>query len=426
MFWTGLIHSLRLGLRNIAAHRLRSSLTALGMVLGTASVIVMLAVGEAARYEAVEQIKQLGATNLILRSVKPTDDGRQSAARRLLVSYGLTWADLERIRSTIPTVASATPTREFRKEARFRERRVDARIVAVTPDYPVLNSLRVERGRFLTDEDDRTFANVVVLGAEAAAQLFPREDPLGQSVRLGGSHFYRVVGVTERRSPTAGVGSSLAAQDYNLDAYIPFSTDRVRFGKMLVSIQAGSIQAEQLEISQITIGVHRLEEVRATAQLLQSMVDQFHPKQDVVLTVPLDLLERAEQTQRLFTMVLGAIASIALLVGGIGIMNIMLATVTERTREIGIRRALGAKRRDILRQFLVETMVLSTAGGVLGVLLGVVSALVITRLAELPTIIQLWSPLVSLGVSLGVGLVFGVYPARRAAYMDPIEAIRHE
>ena len=426
MFWLGLQHSLRLGLRNIAAHRLRSSLTALGIVLGTASVIVMLAVGEAARFEAIEQIKQLGATNLILRSVKPQEDGKQTQARRLLLAYGLTWADLERVRTTIPTVRAVTPIREFRKQARFREHALDARIVAVTPDYLEMNGLAMERGRFIDEQDDRTYANVVVLGAETAERLFPNRDPLGQSVTLGGSHFYRVIGVTRRRAPTAGTGTSLAAQDFNRDAYVPFSTNRVRFGKVLVSFRAGSLQAEKLEITQLTVAVHSLAEVRPTAQVLQSMIDQFHPEKDVALTVPLELLEKAEQTQRLFTLVLGAIASISLLVGGIGIMNIMLATVTERTREIGIRRALGAKRADILRQFLVETMVLSSAGGLLGVVVGLALSIGITRFVELPTIIQPWSPLVSFGVSLVVGLAFGLYPARRAAFMDPIEAIRHE
>jgi putative ABC transport system permease protein len=426
MFWLSLRHSLRLGLRNIAAHRLRSTLTILGIILGTASVIVMLAVGEAARFQAVEQIKQLGATNLILRSVKPAEDAKQTQARRLLLSYGLTWADLDRIRSTIPTVRSVVPLREFRRPARFRENKLDVRVVAVMPEYLEMNGLGLERGRFIEDQDERTFANVAVLGAETAERLFPRQDPLGHSITLGGEHFYRVVGVTKRKAPSGNTGSSLAAQDFNRDVYVPFSTNRVRFGKILISFRAGTLQAERLEISQLTVTVGSLAEVRPTAAVLQAMMDQFHPEKDVALTIPLELLERAEQTQRLFTLVLGAIASISLLVGGIGIMNIMLATVTERTREIGIRRALGAKRRDILHQFLVETTVLASVGGLLGVALGIFLSLAITTLVDLPTIIQPWSPIVSLGVSVLVGLVFGMYPARRAALMDPIEAIRHE
>jgi putative ABC transport system permease protein len=222
------------------------------------------------------------------------------------------------------------------------------------------------------------------------------------------------------------VGGSLAAQDYNRDVYIPFATDRVRFGKLLMYYRAGTFQAEKLEISQVTISVDSMDHVKQTAAIIQGLMSQYHPKKDTSLTVPLDLLEKAEQTQRLFTLVLGAIASISLLVGGIGIMNIMLATVTERTREIGIRRALGAKRRDIMLQFLVETVTLSSTGGLIGVGLGVLASHLVTRFFSLPTILQPWSLVLAASVSLAVGLIFGLYPARRAAHMDPIEALRHE
>ncbi len=420
------LHIVRLGVKNIAVHRLRSSLTVLGIVLGVASVIIMLAVGEAARYEAIEQIRQLGATNVIVRSVKPTDEDKKNDNQRFLLSYGLTLNDLDRISGTIPTVLSATPVREFRKELRYLDRKLDGRVVGVMSNYPALNALRLNRGRFIEDRDNDQFANVCVLGAETAEKLFPYEDPLGRSVRIDGRHFYRVIGVTEHRTPSAGVGGSLAAQDYNRDVYIPFATDRVRFGQVLISFKAGSFQAEKLEVSQITVAVDRMENVKATADIIQGLLDQYHTQKDTALTVPLDLLEKAEQTQRIFTLVLGSIASISLLVGGIGIMNIMLATVTERTREIGIRRALGAKRRDITWQFLAETVVLSGLGGFLGIGLGVGCSYLVTHFFQLKTIIEPWSPLAALGVSVGVGLVFGIYPARRAALMDPIEALRHE
>jgi putative ABC transport system permease protein len=195
---------------------------------------------------------------------------------------------------------------------------------------------------------------------------------------------------------------------------------------MIFYHRAGTYQFEKLEISQITIAVDTMEHVKKTADIIQGLMDQFHNKKDTSITVPLDLLEKAEQTQRLFTLVLGAIASVSLIVGGIGIMNIMLATVTERTREIGIRRALGAKRRDIAWQFLVETIVLSCAGGVLGVCLGYGFAWSIDYFFQFHTIIRPWAPLLAFAVSAGVGLIFGLYPAQRAARMDPIEALRHE
>jgi putative ABC transport system permease protein len=419
-------HILRLGLKSIAVHRLRSTLTALGIVLGVASVIIMLAVGEAARFQAIQQIKDLGAANVIVRSVKPVEAGKDNKSTEGKLSYGLTARDMERIAATIPTVVSVAPLREYRKDIRFLDRKIEGRVVAAMPNYPDMNGLRLSRGRFFTDLDDRRFANVVVLGAETAETLFPFDDPIGRSVLLGEDHEYRVIGVTERRAPSAGIGSSLAAQDYNKDAYIPFNTDRVRFGKRVIYSSTGTFNVEELEISQLTVAVDAMEHVKQTADIIRGLVEQFHTQKDTAITVPLDLLEKAEQTQRIFTLVLGAIASVSLVVGGIGIMNIMLATVTERTREIGIRRALGAKRRDIAWQFLVETVVLSSTGGVLGVCLGIVFSYAVTRFFDFPTIIRPWSPLVAFGVSVAVGLVFGTYPARRAAHMDPIEALRHE
>ncbi len=425
-----LLHILQLGLKGVAVHRLRATLTTLGIILGVASVIVMLAVGEAARHEAIQQIRDLGASSIIVRSVKPAEDTKQQA-REWLLAYGLTMQDRERISSTIPTVLSVTPFRESRKEARYLEQKLEARVVAVMPNYVDLNGLHLNAGRFITDRDNDQFQNVCVLGAETAEVLFPLNDPIGRTIHVGGgrwlgSQAFVVVGVTERRAPSAGIGSSLASQDYNRDVYIPFNTDKARFGKIIMYQRAGTWQSEKLEISQLTVAVDQMENVKETAAIIQGLLDQYHTQKDTAVTVPLDLLEKAEETQRLFTIVLGAIASISLLVGGIGIMNIMLATVTERTREIGIRRALGAKRRDIMAQFLTETVFLSGIGGLLGVALGVGLSYGVTHFFGFHTIIQPWSPLLAFGVSVGVGLIFGLYPARRAARMDPIEALRHE
>jgi putative ABC transport system permease protein len=417
-------HVLHLALRSLAAHRLRSFLTALGIVLGVASVIVMLAVGEAARFEAVRQLEELGATTIIVRSVKPNEEKERTRGVDIL-TYGLTLADMDRITATIPSVVSAVPAREARRDVRSLQQKFEGRIVAVMPSYFAQNGLRISHGRFLTEVDDRRLENVAVLAAGTAEKLFPVSDPIGKSIQIG-DHAYRVVGTTEPKAPTAGIGGALQPQDYNLDVYIPFSADRARNGSIIMTMKASSYQIEKLEVSQITLAVDAVEHVRPTAAIVEGLLDQYHPQKDTSITVPLELIERAEKTQRIFTLVLGAIAGISLVVGGIGIMNIMLAAVTERTREIGVRRALGAKRRDIAWQFLVETVVLSTTGGVLGVLLGIGIAQVITHFFGLPTIIRPWSPMVALGVSLTVGLIFGTYPARRAAYMDPIEALRHE
>ena len=424
MSWHRILHLLRLSLHCLVVNRLRSFLTMLGIVLGVASVIVMLAIGEAARFEAVQQIKQLGATNIIVRSVKPPSDGKETPDQ-LMLTYGLTRADLDRIASTLPTVKAVTPQREFRKDVRHGSQKVEARVVGVLPSYQTMNGLKMARGRFLTQTDNTRYENVVVLGAETAETLFPLEDPIGRSISIEDGYYYRIVGVTQRRAATGNVGTSLASQSYNLDVYMPFATDHFRNGDALITYKAGNVSFEKIELSQITVEVTAMDKVQRTAELIRGTLEQFHPRADFEITVPLDLLERAEKTQQIFTLVLGAIGSISLVVGGIGIMNIMLATVTERTREIGIRRALGAKRRDIAWQFLVETMTLSSIGGLLGVILGLGLSYLVAHLFALPAIIEAWSTLLAFAVSVIVGLVFGTYPAMRAARMDPIEALRH-
>ena len=212
----------------------------------------------------------------------------------------------------------------------------------------------------------------------------------------------------------------------NKDVYIPLTTDRARFGDVITNEKQGQISAEKIELSQITVTVRSMDDVMRTADALESLLLQFHPKKDYAKTVPLELLEKAEKTKRIFNLVLGSIAGISLVVGGIGIMNIMLATVSERTREIGIRRALGAKRRDIVYQFLMETLVISASGGLIGVALGVAVPPLVSRASGIPAVVRPESPIVAFFIALSIGLVFGVYPARRAARMDPVEALRAE
>ena len=324
-----------------------------------------------------------------------------------------------------PSPRYSTTTREL--EASSARKGVGSRPLPVS-GKPVarLNGLVLARGRFITRLDNEGYDNVAVVAAETAEVLFPMEDPLGKTIRIDENHYYRIVGVTQRKGTSAGVGSSLGVQDYNRDVYIPFATDQARFGPILTYYKAGNFKREKLEVSQLTVAVDQMDHVRQTAEIIRGTVEQFHTRKDTELTVPLDLLERAEKIQRLFTLVLGAIAGISLMVGGIGVMNIMLATVTERTREIGVRRALGAKRRDIAWQFLVETMALTSVGGLLGLGVGCGLSYVVTRVFGFPTILRTWSMGLAFGVSVVVGLVFGMYPALRAARMMIIEALRHE
>ncbi|MFO0847489.1 MAG: ABC transporter permease [Gemmataceae bacterium] len=424
MLPTRFAHAFKLGLRSLAAHRLRSGLTTLGIVLGVGSVIVMLAVGEAARYQALKQLEDLGANTILLRSVKPTEEVSEKKGTDLL-AYGLTYADLNRLKTTIPTVTAATPVREFRKTVRVKEKKLETRVVSVTPDFLRQTNIPVVRGRGIEPPDEERFANVAVIGAEAADKLFPAEDPVGKTVgveNLGELLTFTVVGVTAPKTLATGTDGGNA--DYTKVLFIPFATDRVRIGREVITLKANGYEIERLDISQVTLTVDDLANVPRTAAAVQSLIDHFHPNKDVQVVVPLDLLKKAEETQRLFTLILGAIAGISLVVGGIGIMNIMLATVTERTREIGVRRALGAKRKDIALQFLVETLTLSCFGGVIGIGVGIGLAYLVSWGFGLPAIVRTWSTLLAFGVSALVGLASGLYPARRAARLDPVEALR--
>jgi putative ABC transport system permease protein len=421
--------SIALALRNLTLHKLRVLLTILGLIFGVSSVIAMLAIAEGASAEAQRQIAELGATNIIVRSTKPIDEvnpSRQQNNDSFIFKFGLSYKDFDRIVETMPTVTGATPIREFRQSLRHEAQEIEGRVVGVNPDYLRLTNQHMAQGRFISDSDLFYLANVVVLGDEVSEKLFPYGDAIDKSIRIGENHFYRVIGVTEKKASSAGTGSSLAAQDFNKDVCIPLTTNRARFGEVISTEKQGSFTAERIELSQVTVAVDSMDNVKRTAEALESMLYQFHPKKDFEITVPLELLEKAEATKRIFNLVLGSIASISLLVGGIGIMNIMLATVSERTREIGIRRALGAKKRDIIEQFLIETTVMSGSGGLIGVMLGLAVPPIVARVSGIPVVISPWSPILAFGIAVLTGIVFGVYPARRAALLDPVEALRNE
>jgi putative ABC transport system permease protein len=420
-----------LALRSLWLHKLRSVLSVLGIIIGTCSVIVLMAIGEGTMKEALDDIARQGATNIIIRSVKPPDDSSTQRRTRIAI-YGLTYADYERF-TTIPTITQRVPMRIFPQEIRYLERMQNGRVVATTADYADVNSeARMAAGRFLNDEDDREMLNVAVLGSAVADRLFPYEDPLKQSIRLG-NYFYRVVGVVANRMPLAAVGgSSQSAEDFNNDVYIPLRTCKVRYGERILIRQSGSFNGEQVELSQVTLTIKDMDSVRPAGSVVKELLERYHLKTDYAVTVPLDRLEAAEREKDRLTRQLAMIASISLLVGGIGIMNIMLATVTERTREIGIRRALGAKRRDIILQFLIEAVVQTAVGGLVGVVLGLAVVFSVPWVAEhvfgshQPALLNLPSIFYSLAVALAVGVVFGLYPAWRASRLDPIEALRHE
>jgi putative ABC transport system permease protein len=420
--------TVRLGLRSLWLHRLRSLLTVLGIVFGVCSVIAMLAIGEGASFEAQEQIKNLGSQNIIVRSVKPPEEQKVSdkGSQNYVLQYGVTYTDVNRIRTTIPGVTVVLPARNIREYVWNISRRVDCEIVGTVPWYPEMRNHHVASGRFFTQNDMEAQTSVCVLGAEMVPALFPLETPLGKHVRVGGD-YYQVIGVMEPRGeepkPEQGPETTKSASHR---MFIPLETAKLRYGEVLMRRRSGSFEAERVQLHEITVKVDTLEEVTGVADAIKEVLQRNHEKKDYEVVVPLELLKRAERTKEIFNIVLGSIAAISLLVGGIGIMNIMLASVTERTREIGIRRALGARRRDIISQFLVETVMLAGAGGILGVMLGITIPFVVSHTAGMKTIIAPWSPLLAFSISALVGVIFGLYPALRAANMDPVEALRHE
>lgn len=418
----------RLALKSLWLHRLRSLLTVLGIVFGVCSVIAMLAIGEGASFEAQEQIKNLGSQNVILRSVKPPEEQKvtEKGSQSYVLQYGLTYTDVKSIRATIPGIAVLVPSRIMHDYVWNISRRVDCDIVGTVPWYPDMRNHHAARGRFFTDADLEASASVCVLGANVAPALFPFDSPLGRDVRVGGD-YYRVIGVMEPRGKGVKADDTPAgARASTHEMFIPLETAKTRYGEVLIKMRSGSFEAERVQLHEVTIKVMNRDRVIEVAEAVKGVLQHHHKKKDYEVVVPLELLKRAERTKQIFNIVLGSIAAISLLVGGIGIMNIMLATVTERTREIGIRRALGAKRRDIITQFLVEAVMLSGAGGLFGVALGITIPLLVTWFAAMKTIITFWSPLLAFTISGLVGVVFGLYPALRAANMDPVEALRHE
>lgn len=413
---------IQLGVKSLLLHKLRSFLTILGVIFGVASVVAMLAVGEGAGRQAMDQIRKLGSNNIIITSIIPQEDEEQTTQHSHMSIYGLFYDDADRIRKTFKAVTQTVPVKVARKEGRLGTRAMELRIVGTTPEWFKLVKRPMIAGRPLLTRDLEGNANAVVLTEFGARKLLATENTIGQSVRLGSGH-YEVIGIVKSESGEAG---GLQTPDQEVDAYIPLKSAQERFGDVSVRRTSGSDIREKIELHQIIVEVGNIKDVESTADGINRMLELFHKKKDYHVSIPFALLRSAEQTQRTFNIVLGSIAGISLLVGGIGIMNIMLASVTERTREIGIRRAIGAKRKQIIRQFLIETIVLSTTGGFVGIILGVSIPTVITRFAGMPTVITMWSIFLSVGISMGVGILFGIYPAIRAANLDPIIALRHE
>ncbi len=420
----GLIRTVKLGMKSLALHKLRSALTMLGLLFGVAAVIGMLAIGEGASREALDRIKAMGSTNILIRSAKPPDTSETSSMSPMSARmYGLTYRDADRIKEALAKAEKVVQVRETPAEMRADAAWMSSVTVGTEPDFLGVVGMKVREGRWLAELDMARRANVCVLGYQASQKLFPLEDPIGQTIRVENDR-YSVIGVLQELGRSSGsVGPPL-----DVCVFIPITTSRSRFGDETTIRSGGTMSRERVELHEIKVKMANVEDVMAAANVVRTSIGDYHKDQgDYVVTVPLELLRETEESKRKWNFMMGCMAGISLLVGGIGIMNVMLMTVTERTREIGIRRALGAKKAHVVQQFIVETGVLSGFGGLLGVALGwLVPRYVITKLFHEPTIVLWEHVLLAFGISFFVGVVFGLYPAWRAANMDPVEALRHE
>jgi len=411
-----------LGIENLLLHKLRSFLTMLGVVFGVGSVVAMLSVGEGASKEALEQIRKLGSNNIIVSSIKSAEEEATSTQHSHMSIYGLTYEDHHRVAESFEDIERTAPVKLMRKDSRLRERVMELRVVGTTPEWFELVPREVLAGRVLQGSGQDEQSPVAVLTEFGARKILATESTIGQTIRIGSDQF-EVIGIVKSESGQAG---NIQIPDQEVDAYIPIEVARLYFGDVFTKRTSGGDEREMVELHQMIVQVDDPKKVEAVAAGIERMLGQFHKKKDYVVSVPLALLKQAEAMKRRFNIVLGSIAGISLLVGGIGIMNIMLASVTERTREIGIRRAIGAKRRQIIFQFLIETVVLSTTGGIIGLGVGGLIPLLITYFSHMTTLITLSGVLLPLFISMTIGIVFGLYPAMRAARVDPIVALRHE
>ena len=423
------LETFRLGLTNLWLHKLRSFLTSLGIIFGVAAVICMLSISEGASEDEMRMIELLGTQNIIVNSIKPQQDSKVSQSRARLAEYGIKRADVDLIDNTVPHIERLVPLKLISYEVMRAENRMDANVLGTTPDFFEVVNVEVARGRPLTDVDEQQPAWVCVIGEEVKDELFAFEDPIGEEVMVGRMPTavpFTVVGVLGTVKTAGAPARGVQERNLNREVFIPLKAAETAFGDLTMKRQSGSFEASKVEHSGLYVAVDELDNVLPVSEMVERVFKHSHEELDYEIRVPLRALEVAKKKKRNSQFMLGSIASISLLVGGIGIMNIMLASVTERTREIGIRRALGARQRHIIVQFLVETVVLTCVGGCLGVALGVTGAFLVNTLAEWATIVQPWAVAVSFCLSVLVGVCAGLYPATAAAKLDPIDALRYE
>jgi putative ABC transport system permease protein len=444
------IHDVTIAVESILANKLKSMLTALGIIFGVAAVISMMAIGNGAQQEILDQMKMVGVNNIIINPIyeeqDETEDSNGGEKQSRKFSPGLTMLDIEAIQQIIPSVTKASPEISLNSFVQFSSHRMPAKILGVSPDYFELFNLPIEQGTFFTDYQLEHGIPVCIIGANIKNKFFSTTNAVGQYIKFG--HVWlQVVGLLQKTDITLTGFESAGVNVYNDNVYIPVKTMLMRYqNRGLVNAKktqntvirgrgmimfGGSTQTQSQQnyhqLDRVIVQVENTEDIPATTDVLSRMMIRRHAGvKDFEIIVPELLLKQQQRTKDIFNIVLGAIASISLVVGGIGIMNIMFASVMERIKEIGTRLAIGAKKADIVAQFLSEAVLISVSGGLIGVILGIILSFLITHFADILTIVSPISVIVAFGVSAAVGVIFGLSPAKRAAERDPIESLRHE
>jgi putative ABC transport system permease protein len=443
------LYNFHIALEAVFANRFRSVLTALGIIFGVAAVIAMLAIGAGAQQEILEQIKLVGVNNIIVlpRPVEETrqeEEENQSMVHRF--SPGLTLADAQSIASILPTVSRISPEVVYDAPIIKDGVRGMAKLSGVSPDFFNVFNLSLEKGTFFSEIHAQETNPVAVIGSEIKTRFFPHKEPIGEYIKCG--HIWmKVIGVLENRAAEPESTENLGISDYNNSVYIPLQTALLRFrdrslitaatvrgSTTTVFFEGGATSyssrgagGENNQLDRIVVQVHESAQLNATTRVLSRMLERRHQGvDDFEIRVPELLLKQEQRTKDIFNIVLGAIAGISLLVGGIGIMNIMLASVMERIREIGIRMATGARKTDIVFQFLAEATMISLTGGLIGIILGISLAKIITEFTGILTIVSPFSIIISFGVAATVGVAFGYMPAKKASEQDPLTSLRYE
>lgn len=438
----------------VLANRVRSILTALGIIFGVAAVIAMLAIGNGAQQEILEQIKLVGVNNIVIEPIveqteKNLLEQEESEKENKKFSQGLTLQDQKSIARSIPGIETISPEIMIETYIINNGIRRSAKLVGVEPAYFDVFNFHLSEGKMFNDFQLEYGEPVCIIGKSIQAKFFPSENPIGKFLKCG-PNWLKVIGILEERYISESSISKLGIRDYNMDVYTPLQTILIRYKnrailteEMIQSANRGSSgswfgDTDEIEVSQVTstnyhqldrmvVQVGTTEELNPTADIISRMLERKHNQViDYEIKIPELLLKQQQRTNDIFSYVLGAIAGISLIVGGIGIMNIMLASVLERIKEIGLRLSIGAKKTDIIHQFMFESMMISFSGGVIGILLGIVMAFAVSHFADIPTVISFSSILISFGVALAIGLIFGIAPARKAASQDPITSLRYE